>query len=469
MISYSVGECANSLLMNSIFGFAMLYYTDALGLSPALAGLAMAVAVFWDALTDPVMGHVTDNTRSRFGRRHPYILGGGVAVVVVFLFLWYVPSYFKASEQALFWYLVVINLLQRTAITVYGVPYIALGFEICTDYDGRVKLQGIRSALNMVANLLGPALAWSLFFSDNDVSRATSRESNYTDMGLAFAVVSLACILYVVVATRHYARDSRHMKFEGHGLRGFIRDMKETAADAYARYVFLFIVVVSIGIAMVSTMQMYLYEHFMRFGGVEKSIAHGGTMVGFMTGALTGGFLARRLEKKGAVYFGGALSVGSNFILGGLFLTGLLSPGQTFGLFGWQFPIAFVAFVLFQALYWMGNGIMFPTSISMMADVSEIHEIQTGVNKDGSYSAVYSFSQKVAISVGMLVTGVVLSFIGFESGAGVVQRPDVLWNLCAVTLLAGPAISLTSLVLIGFYPITREFLREARAGRERTG
>ena len=74
--------------MNSINGFAMLYYTEALGLSPALAGIAMSIAVFWDALSDPIMGHISDNTRSRFGRRHPYMLVGGLLMALSFYFIW---------------------------------------------------------------------------------------------------------------------------------------------------------------------------------------------------------------------------------------------------------------------------------------------------------------------------------------------------------------------------------------------
>jgi GPH family glycoside/pentoside/hexuronide:cation symporter len=134
MISYSVGECANSLIMNSLFGFAMLYYTDGLGLKHSDAGIAMALAVFWDAFTDPVLGHITDITLSRFGRRHPYILLGGIAVIAAYVFLWYVPGVFKADTNLLFWYLVGINLVQRTAITVMYILYTALGFEMCTDY-----------------------------------------------------------------------------------------------------------------------------------------------------------------------------------------------------------------------------------------------------------------------------------------------------------------------------------------------
>ena len=463
MVSYSVGECANSLIMNSLFGFAMLYYTDALGLKHSDAGIAMAVAVFWDAITDPVMGHISDNTRSRFGRRHPYILLGGLSVVATYVFLWYVPDLFKTSAQALFWYLVVINLLQRTAITILYIPYTALGFEMCTDYRGRVKLQGIRSAMNMLANLLGPGLAWSIFFSHNEVVRATSVEDNYLRMGLSFAAVSLLCILFVLYATRKYMRDSRQMKTEGNTIAGFFTDMKEIVSDRYPRFVFIFIVVITIGIALVSSLQMYLYEHFMRFGGVEKSVAHGGTMVGFGLGALAASFLARRLEKKGAVLFAGLLSVGCNFILAALFLPTVLAPGQSVVVASWTIPYAFLIFTLFHGVYWMGNGIMFPTATSMIADVSEINEIRTGINKDGAYAAVFSFAQKCAISISVLLSGYALTLIGFEPGKEVVQAPETLWRLCAVTLLAGPIISLLSLGLIRLYPVTNELLTTLRA------
>jgi glycoside/pentoside/hexuronide:cation symporter, GPH family len=468
MISYSVGECANSLIMNSLFGFAMLYYTDALGLKHSTAGIAMSLAIFWDAVTDPVMGHVTDNTRSKFGRRHPWILLGGLAVFATYLFLWYVPDVFKSSAQMLFWYLLVINLLQRTAITVYWIPYTALGFEMCTEYGGRVKLQGIRLAMNMVANVLGPGLAWAIFFSNNEPVRATAVEGNYLQMGESFAVVALLCILFVVVVTKKYMKDSRQIVTEGNTIRGFFKDMKEIVSDFYPRYVFVFIVVVTVGIALVSSLQMYLYEHFMRFSGIEKSFTHSGSMIGCGIGGLVAAFLTKKLEKKGAVTFGGFLSVGCNFLLAALFLTGILIPGQSSPLFSWTIPSAFIVFAVFHGLYWLGNGIIFPTATSMMADISEINEIKTGINKDGAYAAVFSFAQKCAISLAVLMSGYGLTLVGFEPGREVVQSPETLWRLCALTLLAGPCISLISLGLIRFYPVTKELLERLRV-EGRTG
>ncbi len=465
MVSYSVGEGANSLIMNSLFGFAMLYYTDALGLPHARAGIAMALAVFWDAITDPVMGHITDNTRSRFGRRHPYILLGGLGAVATYVFLWHVPDLFKADVELLFWYLVGINLLQRTTITVMYIPYTALGFEMCTDYRGRVRLQGIRSAMNMLANVLGPGLAWSIFFANNDVVRATSVEENYLLMGMSFAAVSLLCILAVVVLTRKYIRDSRTMAREANGVAGFFRDMKEIVSDSYPRYVFGFIALVTVGIALVSSLQMYLYEHFMKFGGIEKSVVHGGSMVGFGVGALIASLLTRRFDKKGAVILAGSISVGSNFLLAALFLPAILSPGQTVTVFSTVIPYAFIIFAVFHALYWMGNGVLFPTATSMMADVSEINEIKTGINKDGAYAAVFSFAQKCAISLGVLISGYSLTLIGFEPGKEIAQSAATLWRLCAVTLLAGPVISLISLGLIRLYPVDGRVLTSLRSGK----
>jgi glycoside/pentoside/hexuronide:cation symporter, GPH family len=465
MVNYSVGECANSLLMNSLFGFAMLYYTDALGLPHASAGIAMALAVFWDGAIDPVLGHLTDNTRSRFGRRHPYIFLGGVGVVVVYVFLWYVPDVFRSSPERLFWYLVGINLLQRTANSVFYIPFTALGFEMCSDYGGRVKLQGIRSAMNMLANVLGPGLAWTLFFSHNEVVRATSVEENYLRMGMTFAAVSLCSVIYVLFATRNYISDSRTLERNSNSLHGFLRNMREIVQDTHSRSAFAFVTIVTIGIALVSSLQMYLYEHFMRFGGVEKSVVHSGSMVGFGAGALLASALARKLDKKGAVIFAGLLTVGCNAVLAVLFLPGFLVPGQTFAISSLRVPVAFVTFALLHGLYWLGNGVIFPTSMSMMADVSEVQELTSGVNKDGAYAAVYSFANTCAISLAVLLSGYALTLIGFEPGKEVVQNQATLWRLCAVTLLAGPTVSLISLGAIRRYTVTNDLLVRLRSER----
>ena len=119
IFGYALGEGALSITMNGIANFAMVYYTLVLGLGAGMAGLALSITTLWDAVTDPVMGHITENTRSRFGRRHPYLLFGGVALVFSFYLLWVLPGKFE-EPMAIFWCILLVNLVVDWAGIVPG-------------------------------------------------------------------------------------------------------------------------------------------------------------------------------------------------------------------------------------------------------------------------------------------------------------------------------------------------------------
>ena len=470
MVKYSLGSCTESLIINSFFGFSMLYYTKALGLKPELAGLAASVAAFWDAISDPIMGHISDNTKSRFGKRHPYMLIGGIVMLVSFFFVWFVPDFFKSdlvvgsktfsAMEMLFGYLVVMNLLLRTSYTVFIVPYTALGFEISDDYSGRSKVQGVKNVLNMSANMLGPAMAWTIFFPNNigDI-KDTQVAQNYIQMGTVFTIAAFIFLGLMLFFTMKYIKDSRQDSSCRGNVGAFFINMKEIVCDKYPRWVFLFMFVVLLGVVLVSTLQMYVFDDFMQLNGYQKTVAHGGTMIGMALGSLFLAYFVRRFDKKGAILIAVIWSVCCELILGSLFLTGFLKPGQeAFGI-----PIAFILFSFLHGAYWFGNGIMMPTAVSMMADVSEIHKIKEGVDKDASYAAMFSLAMKISISVATLVAGYCLSWTGFKSGADVVQTPESVWWVCALTFVAGPVASLLALILICRYPITEKFIEELRS------
>lgn len=474
MITYSLGECANSLVMNGIFGFAMICYTKAFGLNPAWAGIAMSASVFWEALSEPIMGHVSDNTRSRFGRRHPYMVVGGLLMAICSYLIWAVPGALRGSQISTFWYLVLINLVLRTGLTMFFIPYMALGFEICTDYEGRSKLQGIRSILNMAANFLGPAMAWTYFFHDRDGVPATTLPENYLHMGGAFAVATAILVLIAVVATWHWHEDTRSSP--RHDARGgtarFFADMRQILTDSNPRWVFVFIFVVCIGMVLVSSLQVFVYDDFMRFtsekiGHVShSSIAHGSTMIGFALGAALSVGLAKRFDKKGAVICGGLLSLGCNLMLAALFLSGLIPPHTTWQMAGISVPVSLVAFVIFHAGYWMGSGIMLPISTAMMADIAEIHLLKTGENRDGGYSSVFSLAMRMAISFSLIVSGYCLQWVGYRVPHGaekIVQDPSAVWRVGMVTFVVGGAVGFAALFAILRYPINRVRLQKLRA------
>jgi len=460
MITYSTGECASSLLGNTLSAFAMLYYTDALGLSSALAGTALGVSVLWNGIVGPVMGHISDNTRSRYGRRHPYMLVGGLAMVVGFFFVWHVSEVFAHNATWLFWYLMAVNMMVRTAFTVFMIPYIALGFEICNDYTGRTKLQGVKGCLNMAANLLGPALSWTIFFGNNETVRATSVPQNYLHMGTAFTVICLFFVMIVFWSTLKYREDCRDSKLMGNSISAFLVNMREIITDRFSRWVFAYQFVGLLGLALASILQMYFYEHVMRFAGIEKTLAHGGTMVGAALGGLFASVLVRHFDKKPAIYIGCLCSVVSNVILAALFLPGILKPGQSFLIAGIEMPIASIVFIFLHAAYWFGIGVTGTPLFSMLADISEIHELKTGINKDGGYSSVFGFASELSISAGTFLSGYCLTVIGFVAGQP--QNAYVIWWLSAITLLSGPLIALVALALIYKYPVDRDFIEKIR-------
>lgn len=462
MLLYSTGECSTSLVMNSLFGFAMLFYTEALGLTYSWAGLAMGLSALWDAVSDPIMGHISDNTKSKYGRRHPYILWGGFAMAVSFYFLWNVPGIFIENMVLLFWYLVVLNLLLRTAFTVFVIPYVALGFEICQDYTGRTRIQGIRLCFQMAANLCGPALAWSIFFRDQEGTRAVHVVTNFLHMGTWFAVVSLFFVLLVFWGTLKYMKSSHDIKITGNTLKGFVKDIGEILSDRNSLHVFFFMFVVILGVGLVSILQMYLYEHFMKFAGLQKTIVHGGGMIGAGLGALAASYFVSKFGKKGAVFIGSIASAFCHILLAVFFLSGVLAPGDSLRISSFELPVSFIVFALLHIGYWMGYGMVYPIPTSMMADISEINRLKTGINKDGSYSAMLSFSIKFSASIGNFVSGFCLAWIGFVSGGNAVQSDQAVWRLCAVTLLVGPLISLAALILIRNYPIDSEFIQSMR-------
>jgi glycoside/pentoside/hexuronide:cation symporter, GPH family len=215
----------------------------------------------------------------------------------------------------------------------------------------------------------------------------------------------------------------------------------------------------------VSSLQMFVYDDFMKFPAWQKSIAHGSTMIGMALGALVSMWLTKRFDKKGAVLIGGTISITGNIMLAVLFLTGVVKPDATVAVGGNTLPLALILFVIFHASYWFGNGIMLPVSTAMMADVSEVRRLKTGEVKDGGYSSVFSLAMRMAISFSLIVSGWCLSGIGYQvpkDGKAVTQTSQAIWNLGMVTFVIGAVICLISLLAIRLYPITRQRLDQLR-------
>ncbi|MCF7864784.1 MAG: MFS transporter, partial [Kiritimatiellales bacterium] len=343
------------------------------------------------------------------------------------------------------------------------VPYTALGFEICPDYVDRSRLQGVRYFINQVVNLVFGAFAWTLFFKDKtaaDGSRidGTLIQSNYLTMGVVLAVATFVMIVFCILSTRRHVKDSRALPMEGNTLKAFFHDLAAIFKDRIAWYVFGFFGIAQLAMLLVSQIQMFTYVHYMQFTSTEKTCVHGAGMVAFALGSLSLSRLVKRYDKKPAGYIGIAISMLGGLALFAIFSGGLLAPKTMWG----TIPVATVLFGLCQGMWWGGCGILVPLALSMIADISAINQHRTGLLKDGSYSAVFSFFMKAACSVGLLITGWLVTWAGIVSGSET-QTAEAARNISVMTFLSGPIIVLISFFILRKYPIDRAFMENIQA------
>ena len=157
-----------------------------LGMNPALVGLLGAIPRFTDALTDPMMGYISDNTRSRWGRRRPYILVGAIGSGLIFALLWQLPA--GASQTYYFVYFLVGSILFYVPYTIFATPWVALGYELTPDYHERTRLMGVQNFIGQLAYVVSP---WFLWFM--------KQETYFPDLRAGGAGLALIIGVFVVV------------------------------------------------------------------------------------------------------------------------------------------------------------------------------------------------------------------------------------------------------------------------------
>lgn len=461
---YASGEGASSITMNGIGNFAMLFYTQILGMSPDIVGIALCIATIWDAVTDPLMGTISDRTNTRFGRRHPYMLIGGFFLALSFLAMWFVPESFR-GEKILFSYLLGINIIVRTAFTVFVVPYTALGFEMCKTDTDRARLQGVRYAFNMIVNIVFGGFAWILFFpeklaADGATIDGTKIHGNYLHMGFVLTASALLLIISCVYTTYKYAEKGlakKNGEVMADHIKAFIHDLKDVYSDKLVWFVFGFFGLAQFSMMVVSQVQMFTYIEYMQFSAGEKTFVHTGGMVGFMLGSLCLGSFVKRLDKKKTGYLAMVIgSVGCLSLLA-VFTGGLMDPQAEIG----AFPIAVAVFGILQILWWAGCGVIVPLATAMIADLSLMKRLKTGEVTEGRYAAGFSFFMKAANALGLLVTGYILKGVGYVSRAES-QSLKTIDNLALMTFIVGPILMLLSFLILRKYPITHESMNELR-------
>lgn len=464
-LAFGMGELGPAMAGSTMIFFLMVFLTDVAGLNPALAGSVLLVGKVWDAVNDPLIGWLADKTRSKWGRRLPWIVWSAVPFAILFTLQWWVPPYAAEAatrQWALFWHFVAISLLFNTAYTALSLPYSALLPELSRDYDERSRLAGFRMAASLAGSVGGLLLALVVF----SVLDGCPPQQQFFLFGAVVAAAGLASVAICAVGIWRAAIAADTARREETAALTAAQPtpplpLKNQLAIVFANRPFLLVCCIYLcswlALQFTATILPYYVTSWM---GMNKSdfqivaLVVQGTALALIP---LWGWASVRMGKK-AVYFLGMVF----WIVAQCGLL-VLMPGQN----SLMFALAFLAGVGVSVCYLIPNA--------MLPDVIELDELETGQRREGVFFGFFVFLQKSALALGTFLVGQVLAAAGYQAsvaGSGEIAQPES--ALLAIRLSIGPlpmVALVLGLVACWFYPITKERHAEllarinARSGR----
>ncbi len=439
-LAYGAGDLGPAITGNISTFFLLIFFTNVAGIPAGLAGSILLIGKIWDAINDPIIGVLTDRTKSRrWGRRLPWLLYGAIPFGIFFFLQWIVPH---ASGWMLFWYYVVIGVLSQTFYTVVNLPYTAMTPELTQDYDERTKLNSFRFAFSIGGSILSLILTKVIF------DRIADRQQQYVVLATICAVIAVLSLYVCVWGTR-----ARVMAFEAKRIQA-----EETTPLSVGEQIkivlsnkpFLYVIGIYLfswlAVQVEASIIPYFVVNCMRLKESDVPtvlIAVQGTALLML---FVWSYLSERVGKK-AVYFMGM----SSWIIAAAAIY-FLKPGNV-GLI-----------YLVGVMTGVGVSTAYLIPWSMIPDVIELDELQTGQRREGIFYGFMVLLQKFGLAIGLFVVGNALQASGFKetvAGHPVPIQPES--ALEAIRIAAGPLPTIfliCGLVLTYFYPITREIHAE---------
>ena len=469
-VIYGMGGFVNNLLA-AASGTMVIVLNLALGVSPVLVGLLGALPRLTDAFTDPLMGYISDHTKTKWGRRRPYIFFGAIASGLIYALLWQLPE--GKSEAFYFWYFLLLSLVFYLAYTVFATPWVALGYELTPDYHERTRLMGVQNFFSQLAYVISP---WFLL--------AMQYEPLFDDMvsgaaGLAIAIGIMAAALGILPAI--FLKEPLHVeRVTGEAfLRGvekvdqvdaeggkrrnplvanMIRFFKGfTSAFRFPPFVKLCAATFLVfnGFMLIASFQAYVIIYYV-FGGDQ---ALGAEYVGW-SGTLQAAasfaiivlvtWLATKIGKRRAFFVSTGISV-----VGYVLKWFCYDPEHPWLLL---VPAPLMAF---------GLGGLFTLMGSMVADVVDLDEIETRERREGMFGSIFWWVVKLGMAAALAGGGYLLEATGFDVELeGAQTASTITWmRICDAGI---PALfSAVAIWIVASYEITEEKAHETRALLER--
>ncbi len=426
-LGYGVGNFGIACVTNAAIVFLLYFYSDIIVLPPLLVGIALTLPRFWDAISDPLMGVISDRSRFSSGRRRPYILWGAPLLAISFILLWY--PFTGGSTAAIFLYLLIANLLFTTSMTVVGVPYMSLGGELSSDYHERTTVFAYSQGLGMVGALLG--MAMKLFA---DFIPVQNQQLCFLISAILLSIPACLFLWWTFFATRETTicqKEEKEKKkislkkmiftnFKNHSFRNLMLTMTVVNSGMMLSVQFLPFMLkywVKLEHLIFPAFAAYTFSVFVAFPLWKK--------------------IGEKFDKKMVMtyaFIGAGISYSLSFFM--------FRPGGVVLMFLWAVLIG-----VFGA-----GGILYP--FSMIADIADEDELKTGVRSEGIFYGTYSFILKLSVAGGSMIGAIALWLSGFNGGEAQSAKTLLMFRLVYVI----PAISffIAAVLIYKGYSLTEE-------------
>ena len=452
-LAYGSGAFVNNLLAAASGGM-MIVLNLGLGMNPALVGLLGSLPRLTDAFTDPLMGFISDNTRTRWGRRRPFIFWGAITAGLIFALLWQLPR--NQSETFYFIWFLVGSIVFYAAYTVFATPWVALGYELTPDYNERTRLMGTQNFIGQLAYVVSPWFLWIMtyerFFKDQ-VSGAAG-----LSILIGIVVIGMGLLPALLLRERLIpveAVEPGAKPVVKDNVRDFFRGFGETLKSGPFMKLCAATFLVFNGFILISSYQFYVIIYYVCGGDQNlgaKYSGYAGTVGAVCTFAVVVfvTWLATRIGKRRTFFISTGLSI--------------IGYGLKWVCYNPDMPLLVI---LPAPLMAFGLGGLFTLMPSMVADVVDVDELKTHQRREGMYGSIFWWMVKLGLSVALLGSGYLLNATGFDVALAGHQtaRSITLMRLCD----AGIPMLTSALAIwaIARFPITEASAHEVRMELER--
>lgn len=444
---YGSGTIAFGIKDQGFNALLMLFYNQVIGLPAAWVGTAIMIAMVADAFFDPLLGQYSDNFRSRLGRRHPFMYASILPIAISYLFLWSPPA---LSQEGMFAWLVIVSIIVRCSISLYEIPSTALLAEFTSDYDERTKLVAARYFFGVLGGLGMTVVAFKFFLrptAEQPIGHLNA--AGYTTYAWVAAGLMMVSILMSSLGTqKRMATLPALPPSQRFDMKTMLREMLVIMAHRSYVSILLASLFFAIAAGLNAALAVYFSTYFWALSADQIAAVASSSVLGIVVALLVVLPLSARYGKKRSAMVLFALSLVSN--VAPLILRSLDAfPVNGDPLLIWLLMGQYA----FTVMCVVAGAIL---AVSMVADVTDLIQLETGRRSEGLLFSAATLVNKAVSGMGVFISGLVLAFVDFPARAqpGHIDS-QVLTSLAVTYIIATGIACILAIICLAYYPISR--------------